>query len=58
VASDVPGIEDVDLLQPRRLYERRGRTDEYRRLVEGLRADRAEYMAGFPGLVPEVATAL
>src|ERR671939_506761 len=30
VAEDVPGIDDVELLQPWRLYERQGRTDEYR----------------------------
>ncbi len=50
VASGVPGIDDVELLQPRRLYERQGRADEYRRHVERLKAERARYLAGFPGL--------
>ena len=50
VASEVPGIDDPELLQPRRLYERQGRGDEYRRHVERLKAERAEYLAEFPGL--------
>src|SRR5215216_6428190 len=50
VASEVPGIDDLELLQPRRLYERQGRSDEYRRQVERLKAERAEYLAEFPGL--------
>jgi phosphoenolpyruvate carboxykinase (ATP) len=50
VASEVPGIDDPELLQPRRLYERQGRGDEYRRHVERLKAERAEYLDQFPGL--------
>src|SRR5215208_3461849 len=50
VAAEVPGIDDPELLQPRRLYERQGRTDEYRRQVERLKAERADYLAEFPGL--------
>jgi phosphoenolpyruvate carboxykinase (ATP) len=50
VASDVPGVDDPELLQPRRLYERQGRMDEYNQRVEQLKAERAAYLAGFPGL--------
>jgi phosphoenolpyruvate carboxykinase (ATP) len=50
VASELPGIDDLELLQPRRLYDRQGRADEYREHVERLKAERAEYLAGFPGL--------
>src|SRR6266545_3713933 len=50
VASDIPGIDDVELLQPRRLYERQRRVDEYRKQVERLKGERAEFLAGFPGL--------
>ncbi|HET9559782.1 MAG TPA: phosphoenolpyruvate carboxykinase (ATP), partial [Actinomycetota bacterium] len=50
VATEVPDIDDPELLQPRRLYERQGRGDEYRRHVERLKAERAEYLAEFPGL--------
>jgi phosphoenolpyruvate carboxykinase (ATP) len=54
VASELPGIDDPELLRPRRLYERQGRADEYRRHVERLKAERAEYLAGFPGLEPAI----
>jgi phosphoenolpyruvate carboxykinase (ATP) len=50
VASELPGIDDLELLQPRRLYQRQGRADEYREHVQRLKAERAEYLAGFPGL--------
>ena len=33
VATEVPGIDDPDFLQPRNMYERQGRADEYRQLV-------------------------
>jgi phosphoenolpyruvate carboxykinase (ATP) len=58
VASELPGIDDVELLQPRRLYERQGRADEYRRHVERLKAERAEYLAGFPGLEADIINAV
>jgi phosphoenolpyruvate carboxykinase (ATP) len=52
VATAVPGIEGDDerLLRPRALYEAQGRSDEYRNMVERLRAERREYMKTFPGL--------
>ncbi len=50
VASAVPDVDDLELLQPRRLYERQGRMDEYRRQVERLKGERAAYLADFPGL--------
>jgi phosphoenolpyruvate carboxykinase (ATP) len=50
VASDVPGIDDPELLQPRRLYERQGRVDEYSQRVQRLKAERGAYLAGFPDL--------
>src|SRR5215204_4649537 len=34
VAAAVDGIDDVEILQPSRLYERQGRGEEYRQLVE------------------------
>ncbi len=58
VASDVPGIDDPELLQPRRLYQRQGRTDEYARQVERLKAERAAYLAGFPGLEEAIVKAV
>src|ERR671923_1025139 len=50
VAEDVPGIDDVELLQPRRLYERQGRDEEYRGLVERFKAERREHLSNFPQL--------
>jgi phosphoenolpyruvate carboxykinase (ATP) len=50
VATSVPGIDDIEKLQPRRLYEAQGRVDEYRELVERLEAERAAFLAGFATL--------
>ena len=60
VAASVPGIdgEDNDILQPRKLYERQGRTDEYAQIVERLKTERREYMAKWEGLNPEIAQAV
>ncbi len=55
VAASIPGFDDIELLQPRKLYERQGRTDEYEKIVEQLKADRAEHLATFEGLDPRVA---
>jgi phosphoenolpyruvate carboxykinase (ATP) len=58
VASDVPDFDDPELLQPRRLYERQSRADEYRDVVENLKAERREYMASHAGLESGVVDAL
>jgi phosphoenolpyruvate carboxykinase (ATP) len=58
VAESIPGIDDVELLQPRRLYERQGRTTEYRDAVERLKAERVEFLKGFPGLEEEIIKAV
>lgn len=58
VASTVPGIEDVEILQPKRLYERTGRIDEYSTLVERLRAERRDFLAKYPGLRSEIVEAV
>src|SRR5258705_12052380 len=57
VASAVPGIDDVEVLQPRRLYERTGRSDEYAALVARLKAERAEFLGTFPSLSVEIVAA-
>jgi phosphoenolpyruvate carboxykinase (ATP) len=54
VASAVPGIDDVEVLQPRRLYARTARTDEYAAFVTRLKAERTEFLAGFPSLSREI----
>ncbi|HVB14391.1 MAG TPA: phosphoenolpyruvate carboxykinase [Candidatus Dormibacteraeota bacterium] len=58
VATSVPGIDDPELLQPRRLYQRQGRTAEHQTIVERLRRERAEYLANYPGLDPEILQAV
>lgn len=50
VASSVPGVDDIEVLQPRRLYERQDRADEYARLVDRFKRERREYLSSFPGL--------
>jgi phosphoenolpyruvate carboxykinase (ATP) len=58
VAAQVPGLDDVEILQPRRLYERQGRLDEYRAGVERLELDRRSYLEGWGGLNPEIIESL
>ena len=58
VATQVPDFDDPELLQPRRLYERLGRGDEYRSLVERLKTERREYMAKHDQLRPAIVEAL
>jgi phosphoenolpyruvate carboxykinase (ATP) len=57
VASAVPGIDEIEILQPRLLYEQQGRTDEYRALVERFKAERAEYLRGYASLSDEIVAA-
>jgi phosphoenolpyruvate carboxykinase (ATP) len=58
VAEGLPGVDDIELLQPRRLYERTGRGDEYRALVARLKQERQAELAKYPGLDPEIAAAV
>src|SRR5207253_517940 len=57
VAAAVPGIDDDEVLQPRKLYERAGRMVEYDAHVQRLKRERAEFLAGFPRLSRDMATA-
>jgi len=50
VAASVPGIDDIEILQPRRLYERQGRLAEYEAMVARLKRERREYLTSFTGL--------
>ena len=58
VATDVPGFDDPELLQPKRLYERQGRTDEYEAIVAQLKTERREFLRTFPGLDQSVVDAV
>ena len=58
IAVSVPGVEDDELLQPLRLYQRLGREAEYEEMVARLGKERSEYLAGYAGLDPSVAAGL
>jgi phosphoenolpyruvate carboxykinase (ATP) len=50
VAAAVPGVDDVEILQPRRLYARQGRAGEHDAMVARLKRERKEFLNSFPGL--------
>src|SRR5690349_5405444 len=50
IAESLPGVDDPEILQPRLLYTRQGRTGEYDAMVERMKRERREYLASFPGL--------
>jgi phosphoenolpyruvate carboxykinase (ATP) len=60
VAKSVPGMEgeDIEILQPRKLYERQGRAQDYDKMVERLKSERREYMQKWEGLNPEILEAV
>ena len=58
VAEAVPDFDDVELLQPRRIYERQGRQQEYRDIVDRLKAERVAHLEGFPELTSEIVKAV
>ncbi len=58
IAEDVPDFDDIELLQPRRLYERQGRMQEYTDMVARLKAERADRLRGFPDLDDSIVRAV
>jgi phosphoenolpyruvate carboxykinase (ATP) len=50
IAASVPGIDDIEILQPRRLYERQGRLAEYEKMVTRIKQERRDYLNSFAGL--------
>lgn len=58
IAEEVPGIDDPELLSPRRLYERQGRSSEYRDLVQRFKAERRAHLEQFPELSREIIAAV
>ncbi len=58
LATSVPGVDDIELLQPRRLYTRTDRADEYAEWVGRLKSERIEFLERFPGLAPEIMKAV
>ena len=57
IAEAVPGIDDPELLQPHRLYERQGRQAEYADMVTRFKAERRAHLMGFPELSKEIVAA-
>ena len=57
VASEVPGLDDTELLQPRRLYQAQGRMQEYQDFVERFKAERRTHLERFPHLSREIVAA-
>jgi phosphoenolpyruvate carboxykinase (ATP) len=59
VASGVPGIEEDDpVLRPRELYARQGRLQEHEKLVARFKAERREFLEGFPSLSQDIVDAV
>jgi phosphoenolpyruvate carboxykinase (ATP) len=58
VAAAVPGIDDVEVLQPRRLYDRTGRGEDYRAQVQRLKSERTEFLGKFGSLSAEIVAAV
>ena len=58
LASAVPGIDDEEFLRPSILYDRQGRSAEYKEQVARLKTERAEYLKKFPGLGATIAKAV
>jgi phosphoenolpyruvate carboxykinase (ATP) len=60
IATSVPDFpgNDMELLQPRRLYEAQGRMDEYRALVEKYKADREAHLRKYPALDESIVQAV
>lgn len=58
IATRVPDIDDEEILEPKKLYERLGRLDEYDASVKRVKSERAEFMAGHPGLEDDIVQAL
>lgn len=58
VATELPGLDDADYLQPKKMYERQGRLDEYNQLVAKYNTDRREYLRKWKGLSDEIVNAI
>jgi phosphoenolpyruvate carboxykinase (ATP) len=54
VATEVPDFDDPELLRPVLLYEREGRIDEYREIVERLKVERVEHLQRFTELSEDI----
>ena len=58
VAASVPDLDDLEKLQPRRLYENQGRGDDYGAIVEKLKSDRVAHLQQFTQLSEDIIKAV
>ncbi len=58
VAATVPEVEDTAVLRPRHLYGSQDRSTEYTDLVAALKLERANHLASYEDLLPEIAAAV
>ena len=58
IAASVRGIDDIELLQPKRLYERQARVSDYDAIVMRLKQERTEYLARYSSLDSSVGAAI
>jgi phosphoenolpyruvate carboxykinase (ATP) len=58
VATDVPDLDDPELLRPALLYERTGRIEEYRDVVERLKLERVQHLQQFTELSEDIIKAV
>ena len=58
VASSVPGLDDPEKLQPRRLYAAQGRSEDYDAIVERLKTERVAHLQQFTQLSEEIIKAV
>jgi phosphoenolpyruvate carboxykinase (ATP) len=58
VATHVPEMDDADYLQPKKMYERQGRLDEYNALVTKYNDDRRAYLRKWKERADEIVNAI
>jgi len=58
IADSVPGFDDLELLQPRRLYERQSRGDGYTEIVDRLKSERVARLQEFNELSDDIVKAV
>jgi len=60
IATKIPGIDENDdaVLNPKALYEKLGRSDEYQRHVARFKEERSEFLKKFPALSDEIVQAV
>ena len=54
LAAQAQLATEIDILQPRRLYERTGRADEYAERVARLKAERTAHLRQFASLTKQI----